>query len=54
MIRHGLTGVLAGYPGLVDHRFEVAPLRVAQQVLQFARQPELDTLIAATEAISAS
>jgi hypothetical protein len=42
MIRYRPTCVPAGDLCLVDDQFEISPLRVAQQILQLAGQPELN------------
>ena len=39
MVGHGVSGLLAGHPGLIHHEHEVAPLHVFQQRCQFASQP---------------
>lgn len=42
MVRYGMTRDLASGSGLGDHAGEVAPFRVAQQMLDVTRQPVLD------------
>jgi hypothetical protein len=44
MIGHLVACGLAGYPSLVNNLLEIAPLRIAQERLQFSGEPEFLTI----------